>query len=154
MFNASLVDLGESPVNRKRKKYKKYSNQKLEKITSTVKRKLLKNASSSDDDETNDSKNEVLNHLKNVYQTCESRKKKIMILTLLPENWSIRKIVKEFHAPEPQVKQAKKLLKQKDILSTTTQRPGKKLPTETLNEIIQFYENDIISRPIPGIKDE
>lgn len=125
----------------------------MKNITSTVKRKFLRNASSSDNDQNCDSKNEILDHLKSVYQNCESREKKIMILTLLPENWSIRKIVKEFKAPDFQVRQAKKLLQQKGILSTTNQRPGKNLPTETLNKIIEFYENDVVSRPMPGIKD-
>ena len=46
---------------------------------------------------------------------------------LVAREWKIRKIVKEFHAPEPPVKQAKKFLKQKGILSTTTQRPVKKI---------------------------
>lgn len=153
LFNASLVELGESPVNRKKARYRKYSNKKIKNITSTVKRKLLRNASSSDEDRNSDSKNEILNHLKSVYENCESREKKIMILTLLPENWSIRKIIKEFKAPDFQVRQAKKLLKQKGILSTTNQKPGKNLPTETLNKIIEFYENDVVSRPMPGIKD-
>lgn len=154
LFNSSLVELGESPVDRKKAKYRKYSNKKMKNITSTVKRKLLSNAKSSDEDQNNsDSKNEILNHLKKQYKNCESRGKKIMLLTLLPENWSIRKIMKEFEAPNYQVRQAKKLLQQKGILSTTNQRPGKNLPKETSNKVIEFYENDEVSRPMPGIKD-
>lgn len=153
LFNASLVALGESPVNSKRAKYRKYSKQKLKKITSAVKKNILNNASSSDEDQSSNSKNEILNHLKNVYQNCESREKKIMILTLLPENWTRRQIMEEFKAPDFQVRQAKNLLRQKGILSTTNQRPGKNLPTENLNKILEFYENDAVSRPMPGIKD-
>lgn len=151
-FNDSLVQLGESPVDKKRRRYKKYSCEKVKKINSVVKRKLLPQADSTTSDE-DDSKNEVVNNLIHAYQNCSSRTKKIMILTLLPHNWSIRKISEKFKAPQYQVRQAKKLLQKKGILSTLDQRPGKNLPTETAELIKFFYESEEVSRPMPGIKD-
>lgn len=65
----------------------------------------------------------------------------------------IRKILKEFKTSDFQVKRAKKLLQQKDILSATNKRPGKNFPEETWNKIREFYKNDVVSRLIPGIKD-
>ncbi|GBM15533.1 hypothetical protein AVEN_8918-1 [Araneus ventricosus] len=70
----SLKDLGESPVDKKRCRYKRYSQEKAHKINSAVERKLL------NDEE--DSKDEMVNHLINAYQNCKNRTKETMILTL------------------------------------------------------------------------
>jgi hypothetical protein len=123
-LNKSLIDQGESPVDKKRCRYKKYSYEKSEKIHSAVKRKLL-NADFSENED--DSTDDVVNHLLNAYQNCKSSTKKIMLVTLLPDIWSIRKIANKFKAPNYQVRQAKKLLMQNGILSTPNRRPGKKL---------------------------
>ncbi|GBM15532.1 hypothetical protein AVEN_8917-1 [Araneus ventricosus] len=58
-----------------------------------------------------------------------------------------------FNTLNYQVRQAKKLLTQKGILSTPDQRPGKNLPIEIVVLIKQFHENEEVSRPMPGIKD-
>lgn len=58
-----------------------------------------------------------------------------------------------FGAPNYQVRQAKKLLKDKGILSSVNQRPGKNLPAKTADLIKLFYECDQLSRPMPGMKD-
>lgn len=151
-FNDSLVELGESPIDKKKCRYKKYSQEKAQKINFSVKRKFLPNAYSPEHEEDSED-DEIVNHLINAYQNCKSRTKKIMLLTLLPDNWSIRKTVDKFRAPNYQVRQAKNLLKHKGILSTPEQRPGKNLSTETAELIKKFYESDEVSRPMPGIKD-
>lgn len=38
-------------------------------------------------------------------------------------------------------------------MSATNKRPGKNFPEETWNKIREFYKNDVVSRPIPGIKE-
>lgn len=65
-----------------------------------------------------------------------------MILTLLPESWSVKKIIEEFKAPNYQVRQVKKLLQQLGILFTPNQKLGK-----------NFHQSEEVSRLIPGIKD-
>ncbi|GBN25222.1 hypothetical protein AVEN_114264-1 [Araneus ventricosus] len=131
-LNDSLKDLGESPVYKKRCRYRRYSQEKAQKINSAVKRKLL-NANSSDEEDY--SKDEMVNHLINAYQNCKNRTKKTMILTLLPDSWIIREIATMFNTPNYQVRQAKKLLTQKMILSTPDPRPGKNLLIETVDLI-------------------
>ncbi|GBN53242.1 hypothetical protein AVEN_121005-1 [Araneus ventricosus] len=72
-LNDLLRDLGESPVDKKRCRYKRYSQERDPKINSSVKRKLL-NANSSDEED--DSKDKMANHLINAYQNCKNRTKK------------------------------------------------------------------------------
>lgn len=49
----------------------------------------------------------VLTNLKKSFSNCELRKKMIMILTCLPESWSVRQIMREFDASNYIVRQAK-----------------------------------------------
>ncbi|GBM91798.1 hypothetical protein AVEN_271620-1 [Araneus ventricosus] len=64
-LNDSLKDLGESPVDKKKYRYKRYSQEKANNNNnSVVKRKLL-NVNSSDEED--DSKHEMVNHLINAY---------------------------------------------------------------------------------------
>lgn len=51
------------------------------------------------------------------------------------------------------VRQAKKLLKEKGILESPNPKPGKALSKVILDTVKSFYENDEISRIMPGIKD-
>lgn len=116
-FNSSLVQLGESPVDCKKIKSKHYSAEKMKKIEGAMKRQLFaKNNSSSDMDEPNELNESVLTNLKKVFSSTVSRKKKVMLLTCLPESWSVRKVMREFNAPNYMVRQAKRLLKEKGIL--------------------------------------
>ena len=51
------------------------------------------------------------------------------------------------------VRQAKKLLKEKGILESSDQKPGKSLSKEVVQAVHSFYESDDISRVMPGKKD-
>lgn len=108
-LNSSLIDMGESPVDKKRIQSKIYSTEKANRISVAVKRKLLVNACS--DDENDDSQDEFFTHVKKVYNSFTSRKKKLQLLTLMPDSWSVRKVMQEFSAPNYLVRQAKTLLK-------------------------------------------
>lgn len=154
-LNISLEQLGESPISRKRMKCKKYGTSKVRKISSTMKRKLFVAAaeSSSSESDNDIEKSEVVKNLKIKFSSCTNRTKKLMLLTCLPENWSIRKIMREFDAPNYMVRQAKRILKEKGFLEGPNLKPGKNLPIETVEIVRSFYEQDEISRAMPGIKD-
>lgn len=136
-LNTSLQELGESPVDTKKTKVKKYSKKKIQKISSAIKRKIFDETESSESDSEVSSET-VLSNLKAKFTSSNNRKTKLMILTCLPESWSIRKIMREFNAPNYMVRHAKKLLKVKGILSSPDQKPGKSLSAETAQTIQLF----------------
>lgn len=153
-LNSSLVQLGESPVDCKKMKSKQYSARKIKKIECAVKRQLFDNSDSSSEVDESEKLNEsILINLKKAFLDSNSRKKKVMLLTCLPDSWSVRKIMREFNAPNYMVRQAKKILNEKGILESPNQRPGKSLPKEVVQAVHTFYENDEISRVMPGKKD-
>ena len=76
-----------------------------------VKRKLLVNECSND--ENDDLQDEFFMHVKKVFT---SRKKKLQMLTLKPNNWSVRKIMQEFSASNYLVRQAKTLSKKRCLV--------------------------------------
>ena len=57
-------------------------------------------------------------HSLNKKLTDCSNKRKIQMLALTPEDWAIQKTVEFFHVSEHAVKQARKLTKEKGILTT------------------------------------
>lgn len=153
-LNASLHELGESPIDkRKLDRSKTYSSTKIQKINSALKKQLFTNVKEPSDDEAVALEGSLLNNLKTNFHNTTSRNKKIMILTCLPESWSVRKIMDEFNATNYMVRQSKKILKEKGILGSPNRKPGKSLPSEVIQTVQMFYESDDISRVLPGMKD-
>lgn len=76
-----------------------------------------------------------------------------MILTCIPLNWGIRKIMREFNAPNYMVCQSKRILEEKGILESPNPKPGKSLPTVVVQRVLDLYKNDEASRAMPGMKD-
>lgn len=105
-LNASLHELGESPLDSRKIKSKRYASQKIVKINSAMKRKLFTSIQDSSSDEAHETLDDsILKNLKDHFSHCTSRDKKIMILTCLPDSWSVRKIMREFKAPNYMVRQ-------------------------------------------------
>lgn len=150
-LNRSLQELGESPIDKKRMKSKSYTTSKIKKISSSMKRELFPAAKHSENE--SDIEESVLQNLRNNFVTCTSKKKKMVLLTCLPQNWSVRKIMREFNAPNYMVRQSKKILREKGILEGPNSKPGKTLPMQTVGIVHSFYQSDEISRAMPGIKD-
>ena len=77
------------------------------------------------------------------------------MLTLVPVHWTIQETINEFKTTQYMVKQARALQDVKGILgerSTDIKNP-KKLTTEVLNQIFNFYEDDSNSRLLLGAED-
>ena len=77
----------------------------------------------------NVSQDEFFIHVKKVYNSFTSRKKKLQLLMLMPDSWSVRKIMQEFLVPNFLVRQAKTLSKKKGVLSGPDLKSGKSLPS-------------------------
>lgn len=133
-LNASLHELGESSIDKKKISSKNYAKSKVQKISSSMKRKLFVAAETSSDSDS-DVNELILQNLKINFLNCNSRAKKLLILTSLPETWSIRKIMKEFNAPNYIVRQSKKLLKEKGFMEGPNPKPGKSLPIYTVTAV-------------------
>lgn len=61
--------------------------------------------------------------------------------------------MREFNASNYMVRQAKKRIKEKGMLESPDQKPGKTLPREVIETVRSFYESDNLSRVMPGKKD-
>jgi len=78
---------------------------------------------------------------------------RITILTILPDSWSIRKIGEEFGASLRIVRKAKELKRAEGVLAMPELKEGKKMSSDTINKVLQFYENDENNRIMPNKKD-
>lgn len=151
-LNDSLQYVGESPVKPKRLNEKSYPKKKLKKIDDTL-RKVLRVESEEDNESEKCAESEMIVQLKDKFNTTTKKSEKIQILTVLPLSWSIRKIQEEFGATNFMVRTAKKLVTDKGILSTPNPRPGKTVKDDTVDFIKSFFNDDNISRCLPGKKD-
>jgi len=96
---------------------------------------------------------EMLDGLKQKFSTLKHNDPlRVRILTIAPSSWSVRKIVKEFNASRYLAKKSKELKSNHGVLADTTSRVGKVLPQTTVEKVIEFYNSDINSRIMPGMK--
>ena len=154
-----LSSIGESPVSkRKLQRSDRYRKQKARKIQKSVS-KVLQVVSSCEqsisitEEEKQDSDGaEMIEQLKEKFKNCTKKSEKVQVLTVLPQSWSIRKVVNEFNAPNYMVRKAKNLVKEKGVLSIPNPRSGS-FPKETATEVMAFYKCEDISRVMPGKKD-
>ncbi|GBM10093.1 hypothetical protein AVEN_230362-1 [Araneus ventricosus] len=104
-LNTSLQELGESPIDKRKVKSKHYATSKVKKNSSSMKRKLFVTAENSSSENDNEIDESILQNLKSNFLSSTSRTKKPMLLTCLPENWSVRKIMSEFNTSKYIVRQ-------------------------------------------------
>ena len=148
-LNQCLSAIGETPVIKKKLQQTKYPKEKIKKIKSAVKMKMLPTMESSDIDE----ESEIITQLKVKFRATTERSEKVQILTVLPQSWTIRKIQEEFGVSNYMARKSKELVKEKGILSTPNQKSGHTLSVEVTDLVQSFYESDDISRMMPGKKD-
>lgn len=79
---------------------------------------------------------------------------KFRILTIAPESWSIRKISRElFGTTKYLAGKAKELRSTRGVLTKVIAKSGKTLSDSTTTKVDEFYNDDSISRLLPGVKD-
>ena len=77
----------------------------------------------------------------------------VQILTILPQSCSIRKIETEFGVSNFMARTAKKLVREKGILSTPNPKLSHSITQTKVDLVGSFYESDESSRLMPGMKD-
>ena len=147
MVNQCLMDLGQTPLTKRKLQSKKYSQKKLEVLTTKMSEVLLGETEAQNDE------SEIVHQLKEKIQSTSQNSVKLQILTILPKSWTIQRIETEFGVSNFMARKAKQLVRDKGILSSPDPRPGRHVSQEILGIVISFYENDEYSRCMPGKKD-
>ncbi|KAL5514962.1 hypothetical protein EMCRGX_G000059, partial [Ephydatia muelleri] len=139
-ISALLTSVGESPVDKRNKRYM-YAEGKLKMIEQNV-RKKLKLEPFEDDFQ------EVLEQLKRKFNGCAKKIEKLPLLTILPQSWSVNRIKTEFGTTNHM---ARALVASNGILAPNP-RSGKTFSDDTVQLVKQFYLNDTVSCVMPGKK--
>eukprot|EP00731_Ephydatia_muelleri_P036614 Em0290g3a len=129
-ISALLTSVGESPVDKRNKRYM-YAEGKLKMIEQNV-RKKLKLEPFEDDFQ------EVLEQLKRKFNGCAKKIEKLPLLTILPQSWSVNRIKTEFGTTNHM---ARALVASNGILAPNP-RSGKTFSDDTVQLVKQFYLND------------
>ena len=145
-LNMCLADIGETPYSQSKARGKNYSRQKVKQITEAMKRTVISG-------ETIDDGSEMIQQLKEKFQSTTRRSEQLQVLTVLPKSWSLLKIQQEFGVSNYMARKSKKLVEEKGVLSLPGPKPGPSLLPETVDIVRSFYESDDISRVMPGKKD-
>jgi hypothetical protein len=77
----------------------------------------------------------------------------LKLITLAPPSWTIEKTANEFGVSKLMVNKARKLKKAKGILPDISPIKARKLSEESKTKVIDFYNDDEVSRMCPGKKD-
>lgn len=170
VINSALETLGESPLKfHAIASHNKanYAKRKIESVYSSLHSKvgkvlgqdlLFENSSqvssSKDLIQKADDLDNLVELIKTKLSITNARREKIQILTLAPPSWSKKKICEVFQVSEYSVRKARELLKSKGILALPEPRKGQLLQVDTINKVIEFYENDEYSRIMPGMHDK
>ncbi len=76
----------------------------------------------------------------------------LKLITLAPPSWTIEKTANEFRVSKFMVNKARKLKKAKGILPDISPIKARKLSEERKTKVIDFYNDDEVSRMCPGKK--
>lgn len=133
---------------------KKYPDEKIKKVTEAFRTKVLNlSPGTSDSDAVKNNDNEVINQLKEKFNTTTDKSVRMQILTTLPKSWTLKTIETEFGVSNFTARKAKKLLHEKGVMSSPDPKPGRTLDPATVALVKDFYQNDEVSRQMPGKKD-
>ncbi|KYM97821.1 hypothetical protein ALC62_11475 [Cyphomyrmex costatus] len=78
---------------------------------------------------------------------------RLLLLTIHPVTWSIRKIATEFNCSRRMTQRAKQMRELNGVLSSPTPKKGAPLSNSIIEKVHEFYNSDANSRIMPGIKD-
>ena len=146
LVSKCLEDIGETAITKRKARSKKYTRDKVSRITALMDKAAITGEKAGDD-------REIIEQLKEKFHSTTERSVQVQVLTVLPMSWSIEKIQDEFGASNFMVRKAKQLVKDKGILSSPDPRPGRSLARKTVDIVVAFYESDSSSRMMPGKKD-
>ncbi len=154
LVNESISSLGESPFTAKKLvRKKRYSEEKLKRVNETLRKKLRMNTVPEEKDEQSSDNakesetfyHEMISQLKEKFKMVGKRSEKMQVLTVLPSSWSIRRIQDEFGASNFMARAAKKLAKEKGVLSTPNPKPGRSVPETIFEQVKNFMKTIILA---------
>lgn len=149
--NKSLVSIGESPIKKRKLLQKRYPREKLQKVTSSLAKKVFRVEDSAVTSTEKSDNNDIIRKLIESFHKTNDNTLKVKILTIF-EDWSYSKIKEHFEASDHMIRVAKKLAKENGILSSPGIKIGKPLELSIVSKVLEFYRSDEISRVMPGKK--
>lgn len=149
IFNRGIAAIRVSPIDLGKVKNVHYPEKKCAEIVEGVRRNLFKLDAKT---EKANEFNEVIENMKIKFLNSATRQEKLSILSLLPKSWSVQKIVDEFKTSRNMASDARK--EKNNVLdSSQGSSSGKALSNETKELVLNFFEDDDISRAMPGQRD-
>ena len=148
ILNKLLTPLGESPISkRKLSRAKSYAQKKATSVNEAIKRDIFHVGGEISEAE------EMISQFKEKFSHVKTANEKYQILTCLPRSWSEYKIISEFGVSPYVAHIAKVTQTSKGIMSFPDRKYQRNLPDDVIQIVKQFYEEDDISRIMPGMKD-
>jgi len=154
-LNEGLRFLGASPIKKRKLTQKRYSEEKVKKITEAIKKKVFHANDDGPDgvDEDDDDDVTILRTLQESFNTSTDRSHKVQILTIF-RHWSYQKIQVHFPtATRHMITIAKNIAKDKGILGDPNPKSHPSLGADVTNSIMNFYQSDEHTQIMPGKKD-
>lgn len=164
-LNISLNALDESPIKLQglaQHQRKRKASTKLKKAVSKLQSKVAEAYNVDIEYETVEPEKDVLTKAADLDKLTQLMKEKIQIsdyntqikiLTLTPDSWTKNYAVNYFGVTDYQIRKSRQLKELHGILPTPEKKRGKALSIEVANLVESFYQDDEISRIMPGKKD-
>ena len=160
VFNKGISGINVSPIAVRELRSDNYRQEKYSKIVEGIRKQLFDHPPQNESEEVQTVKSkaaafdEIINKLKEKFsQPNCSRDDKIRILSILPNSWSVTMTMKEFNVNKYTVSLAKELVEEQGILAVPNKKCGRPLDPEIKREVLQFFNDDDISRTMPGQRD-
>lgn len=92
-LNESLSIIGETPIKKKRLNEKNYPKEKLKKVSAALQKNIFSLEASNIEEQSykDPIETEIISQLKSKFNQTTSKSEKMLILTILPQSWSIKK---------------------------------------------------------------
>lgn len=151
IFNNGISGIQVSPINVNKINLVKYSEKKSQEISENVRKNLFNLKPS---EKSNNEFEEIICNMKKKYSDpAISRKEKLLILSMLPTSWTVQKIMNDFEANRYIVTEARNIDKIGTSDFPKTRSSGTGLSGDTKELVLSFFEDDDVSRVMPGQKD-
>lgn len=153
-LNTVLPDLGLSPIYESRLSRQTHQQNKMIKLSSEINTDIQPIISQADA-EVDKSKlyDEMISQLKEKFDTLDTFADKIQLLTVLPKSVSIKYIADLFNTTHHIVRKAKELQTTNGVFSKPDPKIGKRITEEVEKCVLDHYNDDEVSRVMPGKND-
>ena len=84
---------------------------------------------------------EIISQLKVKFEMSVNRREQMQVLTVLPSSWSAKKIQDEFGVTNFMARVAKKLAKEKGVLSTPNPKPGRSVDNKLKYDLLELLSS-------------